>query len=505
MELNFNTNGIFQGGYTGGVNQSTDSGRTESKRENAPVGGEYNVRFKTEESYEYSSMKTNALENTKGMSSIEVDANVKSFASKLGLLKAAYRGKPILFDIYAIMDLMQEMAQKMRDSLRELRNVENQTIQSNIRAQAEVQRGAAYTAMITGVVFCAAQVAVTGFAAGKQIKDITKQSALMKQGGVDVMTTQTKIANSVGSDSATQKMSDTIQKQYPDAYNDVQMTEPKTGNYNSQQTKYDNAQGKLSEMLDYKTLSEKETQDPQSLTTEESSRLKELSQKYNNKVPDKDALDKAQTEVADAAAELAKAKHAEGQRVMDLNEKEVQVAADEYKACRQAAKDEMAGNKKGEISEKTQENLDKATAKLQVSRMKQVENIRKCIKEGMVSPDAATLGVKESAGKMLVEAHDSAFSREDAMVFKKSDTYMSVVMGVNQAVGNLAQNIINGIKEIISASATELQANQKMQEDQLDQIKDLFAQELSVIQKVFQLFEAVTQKESSTIENIIMA
>lgn len=504
MELNINTNGIFQGGYTGGVNQSTDSGRTESKREKAPVGGEYNVRFKTEESYEYSSMKTNALENTKGMSSIEVDANVKSFASKLGLLKAAYRGKPILFDIYAIMDLMQEMAQQMRDSLRELRNVENQTIQSNIRAQAEVQRGAAYTAMITGVVFCAAQVAVTGFAAGKQIKDITKQSALMKQGGVDVMTTQTKIANSVGSDSATQKMSDTIQKQYPDAYKDVTLTQPSIDNYNSQQTRYDTAQGKLSEMLDYKTLSEKATQDPQSLTTGESSRLKELSQKYD-KVPDKDALDKAQTEVAEAAGELAKAKHAEGQRVMDLNEKEVQVAADEYKACRQAAKDEMAGNKKGEISEATQNNLDKATAKLQVSRMKQVENIRQFIKEGMVSPDAATLGVKESAGKMLVEAHDSAFSREDAMVFKKSDTYMSVVMGVNQAVGNLAQNIINGIKEIISASATELQANQKMQEDQLDQIKDLFAQELSVIQKVFQLFEAVTQKESSTIENIIMA
>ena len=74
---------------------------------------------------------------------------------------------------------------------------------------------------------------------------------------------------------------------------------------------------------------------------------------------------------------------------------------------------------------------------------------------------------------------------------------------IGMQVGQYLQQLVSSIWEIMSSKATEMQAQQKVTEEQFDQIRDIFSQLLEVVRKSIEMFAAVTNKESQTIEDIM--
>ena len=91
----------------------------------------------------------------------------------------------VLFDIYALLTLMIEVAQAQRDAAREMRTAENLAIQKAIQNQADDQRSAANIGLIVGVT-CGAisAVASLGLMIGQGVTAST-QNKIMAQSGAD--------------------------------------------------------------------------------------------------------------------------------------------------------------------------------------------------------------------------------------------------------------------------------------------------------------------------------
>lgn len=121
------------------------------------------------------------------------DDQIREISEKLhALFEEALKGsnlgvniqKGALFDVYQLAALMLEVSQKQRDASREIRQAENEAIQQSILNQAEMQRSAALTGMIAGLVVCAVQVAAQGISIFKSSQAYGKQSQVAKDVGV---------------------------------------------------------------------------------------------------------------------------------------------------------------------------------------------------------------------------------------------------------------------------------------------------------------------------------
>ena len=91
-----------------------------------------------------------------------------------------------MFDLYKMMALLVEVAQKQRDATREMRLAENLAIQKSILDQAAAQRSAAVTGMIAGAICCALQSAATFISLYQQAKAFNAQLGTEKTAGLDV-------------------------------------------------------------------------------------------------------------------------------------------------------------------------------------------------------------------------------------------------------------------------------------------------------------------------------
>ena len=91
-----------------------------------------------------------------------------------------------MFDLYKMMALLVEVAQKQRDATREMRLAENLAVQKSILDQAEAQRTAAITGMIAGAICCALQSAATFISLYQQAKAFNAQLGTEKTAGLDV-------------------------------------------------------------------------------------------------------------------------------------------------------------------------------------------------------------------------------------------------------------------------------------------------------------------------------
>ncbi|MBR4612267.1 MAG: type III secretion system translocon subunit SctB [Kiritimatiellae bacterium] len=104
-------------------------------------------------------------------------------------LAAAGSGKSAkanaMFDLYKLMALLVEVAQKQRDANREMRRSESEAIQASILSQAQAQRDAAITGMIAGAICCAMQAIVTVGAMIKQGYAFKQQISTLETSGVN--------------------------------------------------------------------------------------------------------------------------------------------------------------------------------------------------------------------------------------------------------------------------------------------------------------------------------
>ena len=110
-------------------------------------------------------------------------------AKALAEVKSTSRGNT-MFDLYALMKLMVEVAQKQRDAQREMRSSENLLVQKAIQNQADQQRDAAWLGLVVGVT-CG--LISAGFSFGMMIGQsaaASRQSSLANNAGLDAASTK---------------------------------------------------------------------------------------------------------------------------------------------------------------------------------------------------------------------------------------------------------------------------------------------------------------------------
>ena len=112
--------------------------------------------------------------------------------------------KTVMFDLYKLMALLVEVAQKQRDAMREMRLSENLAVQKSILNQASAQRDAAITGMIAGAICCTMQVIATGVAMGVHAKAFKSQLGTDKTSGLDVARQNMEMMKAAGSQDSAQ-------------------------------------------------------------------------------------------------------------------------------------------------------------------------------------------------------------------------------------------------------------------------------------------------------------
>ena len=113
----------------------------------------------------------------------------------------------VLFDIYAMLALLTECAQEMKNAQREQRTAEAQAQVTAIQNQANAQREAALTGLIAGSIVCAIQVMATTVSAYKTVQNTRAEAALgnefnvnqaateLGQAQAELQTAKTELAN----------------------------------------------------------------------------------------------------------------------------------------------------------------------------------------------------------------------------------------------------------------------------------------------------------------------
>ena len=121
------------------------------------------------------------------LSDEEVAAFKEALTTTLGALTSNIdpSSKSVMFDLYRLMALLVEVAQKQRDAARQQRLAESSMIQTSILAQASQQRTAAVTSMIASFACCAVQVGLSLYMLGKQGGAYSDQASSLKTSGVE--------------------------------------------------------------------------------------------------------------------------------------------------------------------------------------------------------------------------------------------------------------------------------------------------------------------------------
>ncbi len=157
-----------------------------------------------------------------------------------------------MFDLYKMMALLVEVAQKQRDATREMRLAENLSIQKSILDQAAAQRSAAVTGMIAGAICCALQSAATFISLYQQAKAFNAQLGTEKTAGLDAASKNVdmiKAANNQGNaDKQLAKVQQQIGNKPSLANGHSVQSEVETGFANS--AEFRNAQAKFTEVKD---------------------------------------------------------------------------------------------------------------------------------------------------------------------------------------------------------------------------------------------------------------
>ena len=91
------------------------------------------------------------------------------------------------------------------------------------------------------------------------------------------------------------------------------------------------------------------------------------------------------------------------------------------------------------------------------------------------------------------------------IALKKSEAWAKGVGDMSMALGNLGQTLVKGFVDIQQAEATSEGANQKREENELDETKELMSSFQDLIDQILQLAQAIQQAENQSMQTAIQA
>lgn len=471
-----------------------------------------------------------------------------------------------MYDIYALMALMIEVAQTQRNATREMRTSENLAVQKSIQDQADQQHLAAQIGMWVGIGTGLLSAGVSGIVMASQGVAASQQNKLVTESGADAAKLQASMLQNTDSKATAQaQLQNTMNKVGDRVATDV------CG-------KFDNAlrnspsgdlRGNLGEALANKTnadarldTAKAELAAAQSTLTTKTQTMDALQARYNELGGDQ-ALNNARTAsinkqnyivgeinagrqpdpatLANYDAQIAQGAEIKSVKAqLDAATKEVNVAKNDVQT--------KQGNVR--IAQEEVKTADTALANARADYQKTVHGVAEGYRqeyqtaidrlsnppEGTTRAELeanvqsaranlemayaaeadmlATDGVMTAAQRqdLLASARanvdatmDSAYRRMDVKALDRKLSTLQGIGNINQAIGGVLQSMTQNLNTVYASDATRQGAETAKQEEMLDQTKDLFSQEQKVIDQVIQLCQAVIQAESQSMRDAIQA
>lgn len=461
-----------------------------------------------------------------------------------------------MFDIYALMALMIDVAQSQRDATREMRTAENMAVQHSIQNQADQQRDAANIGMIVGLTCGIASAAVSaGTMIGQGISAST-QNNIMAQSGADAAKLHStalqntdspanadsylnQVSGKVGNEVATRVGNDfDAQVNNGAGGNLSQKLENAIEANNTAKQDLTNKEATLStakEVLQGRVGAQRiaqSTYDTANTTVEQKQAAYDQAVSSN---ADEATINNAKSELDTAKAEQATAKTAFEQAnkaVEDQNTivancqrdvglandkvisttselaqaksnyvKTVQDVASQYEEKYQTAVERLNNPPEGANKADLKAAVESAKTDMEMAFAKEAKMLTK---EGAMSPSEQKDLVSTTRDRVDTTM-DRVTRRAD---FKAAERKMTTLMGINninQALGGVLQSVANNLSAGVSSEATRAGAETSKQEEMLDQTKDLFQQEQKLIDQVISLFSSVIQAENQSMRDAIQA
>ena len=399
----------------------------------------------------------------------------------------------VMFDIYALMALLVECGQKMRDAARDVRQAENEQVQTSIQNQADAQRTAAMTGLICGVAVCAIQVGLQAYNLSTQGKSFAKQMEAHKDSGVTAARNDLKLAE--------------MQMKPQDAmanYGKVANATPQATRTTVEGTFNDSQVTKLA------------MNDPA---------LNPQVQQAQVVQPQEQVQQQAQVANQDANA-IAQQNPTATSLQEYIDAKKVELS--NFKAtCENPMTQEQALhverlnleiNKAESLKTMTPEErlvLYRDQVKSELNDIRNNPNASAkeiAYAEAYASKELASVSTPEQIKTDLVSAQ-ARFNQATAVMQQDMNYLKGVHMETRSrafgdmiaAFGNLGQSCVSSITEMMRAEATEMGAEQQESQEMLDQAKDLFDQCQSLIDSVLQLMDGVLQAEVQSMRDAIQA
>ena len=471
-----------------------------------------------------------------------------------------------MYDIYALMALMVEVAQTQRNATREMRTSENLAVQKSIQDQADQQHLAAQIGMWVGIGTGLLSAGVSGIVMASQGVAASQQNKLVTESGADAAKLQASMLQNTDSKATAQaQLQNTMNKVGDRVATDV------CG-------KFDNAlsnspsgdlRGNLGEALANKTnadarldTAKAELAAAQSTLTTKTQTMDALQARYNELGGDQ-ALNNARTasvnrqnyivgeinagrqpdpatlanydaqieqgaEIKSVKAQLDAATKEVNVAKNDVQTKQgnVRIAQEEVKTADTALANARADYQKtvhGVAEGYRQEyqtaidrlsNPPEGTTKAELEANVQSARANLEMAYAAEADMLATDGVMTAAQRqdLLASARanvdatmDSAYRRMDVKALDRKLSTLQGIGNINQAIGGVLQSMTQNLNTVYASDATRQGAETAKQEEMLDQTKDLFSQEQKVIEQVIQLCQAVIQAESQSMRDAIQA
>ena len=371
-----------------------------------------------------------------------------------------------LFDLYKLMAIMVEVAQKQRDTSREIRLVENQQVQNSIRQQAADIRSAAIISLGFGIASAVVSGIMSGLAMYKQGKAFDQQTNAAKNLNTPMENLKTaQLASSPAAAEANlqsvtaktpQNIIDKVNQQFGDAKTDFvrDITAADTRLRTAEQAQ-DTAGDELNAIRNQQPPASQEAIQAK-VDAYDNASNEVLAAKQNRASIEKSFFDKLDTQLKANEVEI-NTKEGLGEDVTALKQENTYLRA-------------YTAKLKADHASDSTKNLDLSVA----------QN-------------------KYDFAKRAMELDDK---------YMGSQKMMNRWMGIQQLQMSLAQMANasgNMISQMVQAKATMEGAEQTQHNEQLDQIKDLFSQAETVIQAVIQLMQAVLSAENDSLMEAIRA
>ena len=474
------------------------------------------------------------------------DAIVKAYGAMAGAANGIAPGSTAktnnaMFNLYALLALMIDVAQSQRDAQREIRTAENLNVQKAIQDQADSQRDAANLGMWLGIGCGVASAAASIGVMIAQGATASQQAKIVSQSGADsakmhvsmLQNTDTPENAAAQLNSTTQKLGNNVADRVKQDFNTKLSGDGNNGDLRTALQRADtrvndaqtNLDAKTAELqtaranLDQKTQALNSAQaasgEKQAYIRSEMSAGREADPARLAEFDARTAsIDQARADVTTAQndvqikqgavnlanEELANAKTAQTQARSDY-QKTVSEVASSYQDKYQNAVDRLNNPPEGADKAQLQADVDNAKAEMEMAFAVEADLLSK---NGVMTPTEQTNLVSAARAKADF-ATDSAYRRMDVKALDTRMTKLMTIGNVNQAMGGVLQSMAQNLSAMRSADATREGAESTKYEEMLDQTKDLFAKAQSLIDQVISLYQSVIQMENQSMRDAIQA